>query len=110
MDITTRIRDGVNVVYLSGSLDTNTSSQAETRIKKLIDWGSMKILIDLSGIDYISSAGLRILLVVSKKLNKIGGKLRLCSLNETVQEVFDISGFTMIFDLFESEDQAMKDF
>ena len=110
MDISTRKREGVNVVSLSGSLDTNTSSQAEARLQKLIDGGSLKILIDLTGIDYISSAGLRILLVVSKRLGKSGGKLRLCSLNETVQEVFDISGFSMIFDLFESEDQAMMDF
>jgi anti-anti-sigma factor len=110
MDIKTIKQNGIDIVSFTGSLDTNTSQQAEILLQKLIDGGSKKIVIDLEGIDYISSAGLRILLMVSKRLKKIEGKLRICALNETVREVFDISGFSMIFDLFESKDQALEDF
>ena len=61
-------------------------------------------------LDYISSAGLRVLLTAAKQLKRVDGELRICSLNEVVAEVFDISGFTTIFKVFRSESEALDGF
>jgi len=65
---------------------------------------------DFSQIDYISSSGLRILLATAKKMRVTGGKMMVCGLNETVQEVFDISGFAAILDLASNEEEALTAF
>ena len=79
-----------------GNLDTGTAPAAEEDLQGLIDDGKRKILMDFSTLDYISSGGLRVLLSTSKKLRSSGGEIRLHSLNETVAEIFDMSGFSTI--------------
>ncbi len=110
MELVTREQGGATVVELIGRLDTNTSSDAQTAINELLDKGTQKLLIDFAKLDYVSSAGLRVLLATAKRMNSSGGKLRLCSLNETVQEVFDISGFSGLLNLFKSSDEALNGF
>jgi anti-anti-sigma factor len=110
MDINSEEQGTASIVTIEGSLDTATSAQADSFLSDKIDQGGRKILIDFEKLDYISSAGLRILLVTAKKLSAEGGELRLCSLNETVQEVFDISGFGMLLNVFETRSGAMADF
>ena len=61
----------VSILSLTGSLDTNTSKEAEDQINILLEEGSIKLLIDLTDLDYISSSGLRILLSISKKLKSL---------------------------------------
>jgi len=61
-------------------------------------------------LDYISSAGLRVLLVTAKRLGGSGGSLHICGLNETVDEVFEISGFSVILNVFGTADEAMQGF
>jgi anti-anti-sigma factor len=61
-------------------------------------------------LDYISSAGLRVLLATAQKLQAEDGALRVCNLNETVQEVFDISGFSTILSVFKTETEALNEF
>jgi anti-sigma B factor antagonist len=95
MEITTTETGDVSVLDIQGHLDTNTSPEAEAAINALIDAGSSKILINFATLEYISSAGLRVLLATAKKLKSVGGDLKICSLNDTVQEVFDISGFSL---------------
>jgi stage II sporulation protein AA (anti-sigma F factor antagonist) len=110
MDIVVEEQGPVLLVCFEGSLDTSTSGQADTLLAEKIDEGAEKILIDFERLDYISSAGLRILLVAAKKLTAVGGELRVCCLNETVQEVFDISGFGMLLNVFEARAGALSDF
>jgi anti-anti-sigma factor len=110
MDITTRSVDQVKIVDFNGNLDTNTAPQAESLLKDLVDGGDKKILINLLKLDYISSAGLRVFLATAKQLKAEGGEMRLCNLNETVQEIFDISGFSMIFTVKPNEEEALKGF
>ena len=100
----------VSILSLTGSLDTNTSKEAEDQINILLEEGSIKLLIDLTDLDYISSSGLRILLSTSKKLKPLRGEMRICGLNETVNEVFEISGFTMIFKIFKTIEEAKTSF
>ncbi|UCC25862.1 MAG: STAS domain-containing protein [Gemmatimonadales bacterium] len=103
-------QDGVAVVRFEGNLDTNTAPEAQEALDDLIGAGTVKVLVDFSDLDYISSAGLRVLLATAKKLRGGGGNLRLCGLNETVAEVFEISGFSTIFAVFPSEAEALEGF
>jgi len=110
MEIQTTEMVGVRVLAVSGHLDTNTSPDAEETINGLIDGGADKLLIDFAALEYISSAGLRILLATAKKLKASGGDLRICGLNETVQEVFDISGFSSILTVSTNRDEALASY
>ena len=110
MKITQREVNDVKIIDFEGNLDTNTSHNAEVELKKLLNQGEKKIIINLLNMDYISSAGLRVLLATTKQLKSTGGSLRLCHLNETVLEIFDISGFSIILDVFDTESEALQDF
>jgi anti-sigma B factor antagonist len=66
--------------------------------------------VNFEKLQYISSAGLRILLAAAKQLKAADGELRICDLNEVVKEVFDISGFSTIFKIFENETEALDSF
>ena len=110
LDITDRDVDGVTVVDLSGKLNTGTSPEADSYLSSLIDGGATKLLLNMEGIDYISSSGLRVVLANGKKATAAGGALSLCTLNQSVGEVFRVSGFTSIFKVFETEDEALASF
>ena len=110
MDIATKDHGQVKIVYITGKLDTNTSPDAQRQLDQLIDEGSKKILVNLEDLSYISSAGLRVLLATAKKLKSCDGELRICCLNEMAQEVFDISGFNNILDVYKTEDEALNGF
>jgi len=110
MDIETRMMGAVSVLDFSGNLDTNSSPTAERKVNGLLEEGHDKILFNFQNLNFISSSGLRILLATAKKLKMTGGKMVVCSLNETVQEVFDISGFASILSLTSSEEEALTSF
>ena len=110
MKIETRESQGIQIVAFEGNLDTITSPEAESKINELIDAGKQKLLVNFEQLNFISSAGLRVLLATVKKLNASGGDLRICSLNATVQEVFDISGFVTILSVKSTEEEALLSF
>jgi anti-anti-sigma factor len=101
---------GVQILAFEGNLDTNTSPDAEVKINELIDGGATKLLVNFAQLNFISSAGLRVLLATAKKLGPTGGSLRICGLNPTVQEVFDISGFGTILSVSGTEEEALAAF
>jgi anti-anti-sigma factor len=102
--------ESVTVVEMEGNLDTNTSVEAQDHVNGLMDDGAAKLLVDFTKVDFVSSAGLRVLLATAKKLGGIGGSLRICGLNEAVNEVFEISGFSTILEVFPTRDDAMQGF
>ena len=112
MDITTRSQNGVTLVVFAGSLDSNTAPQAQQAIDGMLAAGARKMVVDCTALDYISSAGLRVLLGTAKRLGGAGAgsALRLFGLNDTVREVFDISGFSTILAVFATEAAALKGF
>lgn len=79
---------------LKGRLDGTSSSGFETRILTHIDAGDRRVIIDLADVDYINSVGLRALMLASKRLTQIGGRMVLCALQPWVKHVFDIAGFS----------------
>jgi anti-sigma B factor antagonist len=110
MDISVTQVESAHVVRLEGNLDTNTSPDVQERLNQIIDGGGAKILVNLKNVDFVSSAGLRVMLATAKRLSGTAGALRISDLNETVSEVFEISGFSTILDVFNSEADALQDF
>lgn len=98
MDILEESRDGIVVVSPQGRIDCNTSAKLERKLLALLEPASRGIVIDFTAVDYISSAGLRVVLVLAKRLRGggVGGALVLCQLNELIQEIFKMSGFSKI--------------
>ena len=107
MELTVRDEGDTKVVMLNGKLDTNTTPAAESEINTLLDGGASKLLINFEQLSYISSSGLRLLLATAKRLKGSGGELKVCTLNEMATEVFEISGFSSILNVFSSEQEAL---
>ena len=99
---------GTVILQLQGRLDTNTASSFEETLMGLIDNHENRIVVDFDRLDFISSSGLRVLLMAGKKLKTAEGKLGLCALQEHVKEVFDVAGFTMLFSMFPDKEEAIK--
>jgi anti-sigma B factor antagonist len=110
MDITVDEVGDVRVVRIAGNLDTQTSPVTQEQLTKLIQDGATKILLDLEELNYISSSGLRVLLVAQKRLEGNGGQVRICNPNTMVREVFDTSGFSEIFSVYGSQTEALDGF
>jgi anti-anti-sigma factor len=108
MEITTRKQGDASIVALVGRLDSATAPNAQQALEQIVSDGARKLAVDFSKLDYISSAGLRVLLGIAKKLKTTNGALRTFGLNETVREVFDISGFSTILTVFPSEAEALN--
>jgi len=110
MEIFQTKSDDATILKLEGRLDTNTASSFENKLMGLINNNEHKIVIDFTQLDFISSSGLRVLLMAGKKLKTVNGKLGLCALREHVKEVFDVAGFTMLFTMFPNQEEAIKNF
>ena len=100
----------VRAVRIAGNLDTQTSPVAQDQMTQLIDDGATKLLIDFEDLNYISSSGLRMLLVAAQRLEGTSGQLRICNQNSMVREVFDTSGFSEIFSVYSSQAEALDGF
>ncbi len=97
MDIGESKEDAVFVLQPRGRLDSANARSFEERMLAALEQGESALLIDFADLDYISSAGLRVLLVGAKRLQQSGGKIALCALNPNIREVFQVSGFLSIF-------------
>ena len=96
------------VVRLQGNLDTNTSSAAQEALDELLNGGATRVLVNLEQVGFVSSNGLRVLLATAKRLGGPNSNLRVCCLNDTVNEVFEISGFSNILNVFGTEEEALQ--
>ena len=110
MEVTTTSRADVALVTFSGNLDTGTAEDAQVAFDEVLDGGTKKVAVDFTDLDYIASSGLRVLLATAKRLGAAGGQLRIFGLNDTVKEVFDISGFSTIFSVYTTEAEALEEF
>jgi anti-sigma B factor antagonist len=110
LDVSSRQVNGVDVVVIRGRMDAHSSTEAGANINRLIEGGSRRIVVNLAGLEYISSSGLRILLSALKQLKKEDGALKLACLQPSVREVFSMAGFDRIFLLFDDEESAVTSF
>ncbi len=88
----------VLILSPEGRLDAQSAPTLQNQIVERVEAGEHLILLDLEKLEYISSAGLRVILVAAKKLKELNGRIVVCSLSEGVREVFRISGFDSIVD------------
>ena len=106
MQVTEQVQDGVRILRPEGRLDTNTAPGFEKHLIETLESEAIPLVLDFSALDYISSAGLRVVLMASKRMKARNRKMALCALNRNVREVFDISGFLQILQVYDSLDQA----
>ncbi len=99
MEIRTRKEANATVITITGRLDAITAPEYEKKVQELINAGDTRLVVDFEQLDYISSAGLRGLLVTAKLLKARAGQVRFANVRGAVKEVFDISGFNSIFQM-----------
>lgn len=102
MDITREAVAGHCVVRLTGRLDAVTAPELERFLTGIIDDGQIRVAVDLTRLDYVSSAGLRVFLVSAKKLKALKGEFCLAGLEGTIKEVIEISGFPSIMPCYDT--------
>ena len=102
-------RNDVLILHLAGRLDSSSSPELERQVTEQVDAGAHRLVFDLSTLDYISSAGLRVILLAGKKLRGVKGKLVLVGLRDMVREVFDMSGFMTLFAVEDTIDAGVAE-
>lgn len=107
MDILQESHGQVLVVAPAGRLDSETAGELELVLHDAGSAGRRHFVIDLSGVGYVSSAGLRVLLALAKRLDGGVGSLRLCGMSSSVRQVFDIAGFANLFALYPNRHAAL---
>ena len=100
-------QENATLILLKGRMDVVTAVDFERTCERVIQGGEKLIVLNLDSLDYISSAGLRGILGVDKKIKAQGGKLALCCLKGMVKEVFHISGFAVMFSTFDTAEAAL---
>lgn len=110
MKIQSEKKGNVKILHVSGKLDAKSSSTLEENLNGTIKAGEKYLVLDFEKLDYISSAGLRVLLSIAKTLNQKEGKVKLLNLQNSVKEVFDLTGFTQIFEIFVNLEECVKSF
>lgn len=108
MDIQTKKEANAVIVTITGRLDAVTAPEYEKKLTEMIAAEEIRFVIDFEKLDYISSAGLRALLAIAKRLKAKDGKIRFANVKGTAKEVFDISGFGSIFQMDDSVAAALS--
>ena len=107
MEIIEEKQNDVSIFRLNGRLDSNTSPEFEGKILETIENGANKLIIDFAALEYISSAGLRVVNKTLRQLKPSEGKLVLCSMQDYVKEVFEIAGFDTFIPIVSDMDEAL---
>lgn len=105
------IKNGILVVYLEGRLDVSVANEVEEGLSELIDSGDhKKVVLNMDGIDYMSSSGFRACISTLRKLNAKEGSLKMCNIKPAVKRIFDVIELTSLFDIYSTEEEAISSF
>lgn len=116
MEITHKRFNRVDLLTITGRMDATTAPKLKQEIDSLFSEGRYRIVLDAAGLEYVSSPGLRVLIEARKRARewKItdleGGDVRIANLPPRIKEVFDLTGFTALFDLFKDTTEAVGSF
>ena len=116
MEITHKGFNRVDLLTLAGRLDAASSPQFKQAIDALFEQGRFKIVLDLANLEYIASPGLRVLIEARKRARDFkltspeSGDVRIANLPPRIQEVFDLTGFTSLFEIFTDVTEAVGSF
>lgn len=108
MECTCQKENGTMIISVTGRMDAVTARDFEQESNAWTGGEENRLVVDLSGVEYISSAGLRSFLMLGKRVKAAGGRLMLSGLQGMVREVFDMSGFATLFPIFETREQAIE--
>ncbi|HRU39857.1 MAG TPA: STAS domain-containing protein [Candidatus Goldiibacteriota bacterium] len=101
---------GVTILEVKGFIDTSTSAGLEDAIKKAHEEKKIRIVLDLSGSEFISSAGWGAMVAYLKKLRSTGGDLKIAAMAEKVEKVFKLMEFDSLIDAFKTVEEAVKNY
>lgn len=107
MEITEARERGVAIVAPAGRIDSTTSDRLEQHLVALVKSGARRVVVDMSGVEYISSAGLRVMLALAKRIKDVRGALAICALSDPVKTVFSLAGFLPLFVVDATRDAAV---
>ena len=110
MKITQRVEGDVTVFLPDGRIDTLAADEMDQALQAAVSGGSHKIVVDMSGVDYISSAGFRTLAAALVKSREEGGDLKLAALNPRVTRVFAMIGFDVVMSIHDTPEAAIAEF
>lgn len=106
-----KVQDDVLIVYLKGRLDVSIANEVEENLNDLIDnQGHKKVILNMREVDYMSSSGFRACISTLRKLNSKEGVLKISNIKPAVKRIFDVIELTSLFDIRETEDEALKSF
>lgn len=108
MEIAWEEKEDALCIRLSGRLDAESAPEVERRVRRALDEGRRRLLFDLSRLDYISSAGLRVILMALKTLGPRGGRVVLCGPTAHVREVFEVSRFSTLLPIAETAEAGWR--
>ena len=108
MEIQVREEQAASVVAISGRLDTTTAAEFQERLEETVKAGKKILILNMGELQYISSAGLRVVLQIAKELKAEQGDVYLACLKNPAKEIFSMSGFLTIFKSFETEADALE--
>ena len=108
MEIIQKEENGIVLIAINGRLDADTSPEAEKVVKDALKDQTTRILFNLASLEYLSSAGLRVLLGAAKEMRRRDGKIALCALNEFVKEIFEVSGFQSLIPITDSVESGIE--
>jgi anti-sigma B factor antagonist len=110
LEIIKETYNNIDIYRLKGQLDSNSSPEFEQRIFQAISNGSKNVVVDFKCLDYISSAGIRVILRAAKAIKRKDGQIMLCCMHDYVKEVFDISGVGSLLSIVATLDDALQSF
>jgi anti-sigma B factor antagonist len=110
VDILVSGQGQVTLVQVQGRVDSMTANQLGEALTKEIDGGNINVVLDLSSVDYMSSAGLREIVTALKKAKRATGDLRLAQPSDRVREVLEMAGLDTIFRIYTSQAEAVGSF
>ncbi len=108
LDVAEKKQGEMMVLTPRGRLDSGTSPDFEAMLLTRIAKGDDRLILDLTELEYISSAGLRVLLMAAKRVKAVEGRIVLCALRENIREVFEISGFLSLFEVHDKVGDALE--
>jgi len=110
VEIIEEIQNDIDIYCLKGRLDSNTSQRLEEKLFQAISDGSKRMIVDFKNLNYISSAGLRVMIKANKALIREDGRIILCSMQKYVREIFKTTGIDSFVPILDTMDDALKAF
>jgi len=107
MEINARHQGDILILDMAGRLDKSTSGNAHDALANFANSGAKRVVLNLDRLDYVTSAGLRVILTLAKLLQSSSGELKICRASAPVKEVLETSGFSSLIKIFDDEKSAV---